>query len=365
MRRRVGGCLAIWAAALLAAIGGTSAWAYWTVTVGATAHASGDTLPTGAVPTTSVTYSGGTATVTVGITAKSTTGGTAISTYLVQRFAAASGGTAAASFSCTLPTACTETAVPSGTWYYADTPTLGTWQGSASSRSPVTVNTTRHFLVAPAGGTTQTAGTAFGLTITAQNSDGTTDTGYTGSHAIVWTFNGTAHNSPSGAAPTLPSGSPYTFSAGVATIPSSSGATLTKAETGVTLTATDSALTITGTTAAITVTAGAPAKLCITVNPSCSGGSTIVVATKSTTSSSVYLEDAFGNVATATATVTVTLAVSPANNGSVSPSSLTIASGQTTSAGSFTFTAASASGKAATVTGSSAPLTSATVTFST
>lgn len=118
------------------------------------------------------------------------------------------------------------------------------------------------FSVAPApvatkfavsAGASQTAGTSFSVTVTAQTSGGATATSYSGSHTITLTSNAT--NSPSGAAPTLPSGA-VTFSSGVATI---TGVIMTNAETGRTITASDGSLS--GTSGAIAVAVGAPAQL--------------------------------------------------------------------------------------------------------
>lgn len=186
-----------------------------------------------------------------------------------------------------------------------------------------------------------TAGTAFNVTITAE-SGGSTDNSYTGSKTIV--FTGPA-NSPSGAAPTYPA--TVNFVAGVGT----ANVTLTKAET-VALTATEGSRTGQD---SIAVAAGAPAALCIVAAPSCTGSSV-----PSSLVSAVALRDALGNDAPATSVVTVNLSIG--NPGSVSPTSLTVAIGETTSAATFTATSASSRTLTASVSGGSP--TSATVTIS-
>jgi hypothetical protein len=120
---------------------------------------------------------------------------------------------------------------------------------------------------------------------------------------------------------------------------------------------------LTSATQVATITAAAPASLCITVNPTCTGGTTISIQKGATADSTVSLRDAFGNVATATSSVSV--AVSRTGNGTVTGSPLTVAAGQSTSGGSFRYTADNGANKAGTVTATASGLTSATVTFTT
>lgn len=178
-------------------------------------------------------------------------------------------------------------------------------------------------------GSTQTAGTSFSLTVTALDASNNPVTTYTGNHAI--TLTSTAGTSPSGATPTLPSGT-VSFSNGVGTV---SGVILVLAQTNRTITASDG--TISGTSGNITVTAGAAARLAWTgVTPSnsscfftCSysglGGSGTTFKAK------LQLTDAAGNAATTASQLTIT--VSNSGGSFIGSASVTIAAGQSTSTG--------------------------------
>ena len=98
---------------------------------------------------------------------------------------------------------------------------------------------------------TETAGTAFSVTITAKDIEGNTATGYTGSHKIIWSWNAT--NSPNDTAPTKPIDADQTFSvAGAVTV---TGFTLTNSSETPTITATMGS--VSGTSPTITVDSGA------------------------------------------------------------------------------------------------------------
>ncbi len=96
---------------------------------------------------------------------------------------------------------------------------------------------------------TETAGTAFSVTLTARDADNNIATGYTGAHSVAWTW--TATSSPGGVAPTKPADGSQTFASGTVTV---SGFTLTDAGETPTITATAE---ISGTSSAITVNEGA------------------------------------------------------------------------------------------------------------
>ena len=81
---------------------------------------------------------------------------------------------------------------------------------------------------------TETAGTAFSVTITAKDIEGNTATGYIGSHNIIWSW--TASNPPDGTAPTKPADGDQTFSDGTVTV---TGFTLTNSSETPTITATE------------------------------------------------------------------------------------------------------------------------------
>jgi hypothetical protein len=131
------------------------------------------------------------------------------------------------------------------TLYDAQDATLTATQGTLTGSDTLTVSaaTTSKFSVANPG--TQTAGTAFPVTITAQDTYGNTATGYTGSKSVA--FSGPA-NAPSGQAPTYPAS--VTFTNGQA----SPSITLYDVQS-TTLTATQGSAT--GTTTAFSVTPGA------------------------------------------------------------------------------------------------------------
>jgi hypothetical protein len=117
-----------------------AAYAYWTATITSGsnyAEASAQTVPTGSTPTATVTPASG-QTVTVTFTQSSTSGGTPLTAYTVERYASGSGTSVPISGSCAIASSvvtCTD--VPgSGTWQYTDLPTIGTnWVGTASAKS--------------------------------------------------------------------------------------------------------------------------------------------------------------------------------------------------------------------------------------
>lgn len=97
---------------------------------------------------------------------------------------------------------------------------------------------------------TETASTAFSVTITAKDIEGNTATGYTGSHNIIWSW--TASNSPESTEPTKPADGDQTFSNGAVTV---TGFILTNSSETTAITATANGAA--GTTPDITVNAGA------------------------------------------------------------------------------------------------------------
>jgi hypothetical protein len=200
------------------------------------------------------------------------------------------------------------------------------------------------FIVTPAAGT-QTAGTAFNVTLVATTNGVTTDTAFTGTHTI--TFSGPT-NSLSGATPTYPP--TVTFSAGVATV----SITLVNA-TAAPLTATDPSRSG---SASITVVAGAPSALAYSNStPVCTTG-TVVVGNGGTFTSNVSLLDNYGNTATASALTTIDLTKAPAATGTLAPTTLTIAAGASQSSTALTFKLPVGNPPAVTVTAASAGLSS-------
>ena len=104
---------------------------------------------------------------------------------------------------------------------------------------------------------TETAGTAFSVTIIAKDIEGNTATVYTGSHNIIWSWN--ASNSPNDTPPTMAAYGDQTFSNGAVTV---TGFILTNSGETPAITATVGS--VSGTTAPVTVTAGVLNSITIT-----------------------------------------------------------------------------------------------------
>jgi predicted ribosomally synthesized peptide with SipW-like signal peptide len=222
--------LALLAGACVAVLGGTSAWAYWTASASTNATVPADSLPEGTTPTTSL--SGPTVTVSFA-DATTTQGHVAATGYLVRRYDAAAGG-AATTLDCTA-SPCTDTP-GKGTWYYTNTPLLGThWQGTESARVGQTVAfgpaAKLAFTTQPSSPTAPNTSFAAQPAVTIQDAAGNTVTSATNGVALALT-------TPAGA--NLSCGAnPLNAVSGVATF---SGCKVDKAGT-YTLTATASGLT--------------------------------------------------------------------------------------------------------------------------
>jgi hypothetical protein len=216
------------------------------------------------------------------------------------------------------------------TLYDAQSTTLTAKEGTLSGASTsftinATTTTTQFGLSTPA---TQTAGTAFNETITAEETYGNTVTSYSGLKTI-------------------------SFSGGAVT----GSVTLYDAQS-TTLTAKEG--TLSGVSASFTVNAATAKALCIVAATSCTGA-TVTGGHSFTFSSTVGLIDAFNNPASSGASVTVAL-TQTGSGGGIAPSSLTIPAGQTASTGSFIGTAAGASNREAVDRAKATGLTEATVT---
>jgi len=145
---------------------------------------------------------------------------------------------------------------------------------------------------------TTTAGTGFGVVVTARDAKGNTATGFTGTVAVAITSGtGTAGAHLSGTASVAAVGGVATFS-GLSVDSAGTGYTLTAAATG-----------LAGTSSGFNVTFGAASKLAFTVQP------TIVAAgTAITPAVQVTIQDAKGNtVTTATTSITVAIGTNPAS----------------------------------------------------
>ncbi len=136
--------LAIVAAAVLVWALGGAALAFWQSSDSSnTAAAVGDSLPQGATPTGTVSN----ATVSLSFTRAVSTSGRSVISYRISRYSAPAGGSAVATFTCSWPSggslSCSESNVPSGAWYYTDTPAIAgsLWFGSESARSAAVTTT--------------------------------------------------------------------------------------------------------------------------------------------------------------------------------------------------------------------------------
>ncbi len=182
------------------------------------------------------------------------------------------------------------TGTASITLYDAQTTTLTATQGS-------TTGTSGSFTVSPGAAhsfsvptpATQTAGTAFNVTLTEVDPYGNTATGYTGSQTV--TFTGPA-SSPAGNAPSYPAAVTFTAGTGTASI------TLYDAQT-TTLTATQGSTT--GTSGSFTVSGLGVSRLAITSGP-VSGASS---ATANLGPVTVQEQDQYGNATTSAETVSL------------------------------------------------------------
>lgn len=226
-------------------------------------------------------------------------------------------------------------------------------------------------LVLSAQSTTPTAGAGDNLTITAEDSGGNTVTSYAGSKNLTFTGanvapNGTTHptvTNSSGTAINFGSTTAISFTNGVAQVSGSNNGVMTlfKAETAL-IKVSDGTIN-NGTGLSITVSAATAAGLGFTnatidggtvTTVSCTGtvGSTSFSCTLSPTSgngsghsmtANVTLIDQFQNLATNTSGSTITVSLA-ATGGTVSPSSVTLANGSTTSSGTFTDSLSSGNG---------------------
>ena len=285
------------------------------------------------------------------VTVKDALGNLVTSSPVALAVTSGSGGGAGGTLTCTANTVNTNSSGIAGfascsiNTASATAYTLTATDGSATGTSngiTVSVGTASKFVVsAPA---TANAGSSFGgITLTAEDAGNNLVTSYSGTHTITWSG---AATSPGGNAPGYPTSS-VSFNNGLSTTALS--ATLFAAGSN-TLTATASP--VVGSTT-LTVSAGTAAGLSFanatvdggSVTVSCTGtvGSTSFACTPSSNSittgklvANVALIDQYQNRAVNSgSTVTVSLTQS---GGSITPSSLTIANGASTSSQTFTET---------------------------
>ena len=214
--------------------------AYFT---GASASASASTT-VGALPATTVTATAAAGTVTLTWTPVSAPAGATVSYYVTRAGGTVGGNCPSSAAGATANTSCTDSGLSKGSYSYTVTAIWRSWT-STSAAAPVTVLSgplTQFVVTAPASAT---AGTAFSVTLTAQDAAGNTVVAYTGAQAIG--FSGPS-SSPGGTAPGYPASVAFSNGVGTASV------TLYDAQS-TTLTAAQGAAT--GTSGSITVGAGA------------------------------------------------------------------------------------------------------------
>lgn len=181
------------ASALALVVGGGTAFAYWTASGTGSATGTADTLPTGGTPTVAVAYVAGGPTATITVPAKQTnTAHASISNYSVSRYANATGGPAASTLTCTM-SACSETQLAGGTWYYADSPEVGTWLGAESPRAAVQVASKVVFTTPAVSGATSAAANLGPLTVQLQDPSGNAVVASTPVYVALSSSSATAH----------------------------------------------------------------------------------------------------------------------------------------------------------------------------
>lgn len=217
------------------------------------------------------------------------------------------------------------------TLYTAETKSITATQGLVTgASSPITVaaKTTAGFSITSVG--TQTAGTAFGATLTAIDAYGNPSAFADGDYTIDWSGPG---NSPSGKAPDYGSAATTVhFTSGVGS--AGTQITLYNASTSTTLTATQHNTTIKGTSAPFTVKGGAPQTMTFincskptAANTGCTG-QPISIGNKTMTAN-VGLLDTWRNAASATSALTIGL--SSSGGGVTVTSSVNVPQGSTQS----------------------------------
>jgi hypothetical protein len=190
--------------------------------------------------------------------------GTGNVTYTVSRNGEKAGGTCSTTLSVV---ACTDSGLEPGTYTYVVTAKWRSWTASSSGKAATVVVGPVDHLVLGATSTTPTAGAADNLTITAKDAKGGTVTTYAGPHSI--TFSG-APASPSGTAPTVAdstgaatafgSATALNFTAGIASVSSTTNGVMKLYKSGATtIEASDGSIS-TSAPLAVTVAPAAAAK---------------------------------------------------------------------------------------------------------
>lgn len=294
MRRLGGTGLAVAMLAILAVVLGGSALAYFSSEGSGSASAAVTKLT---APTISAATpaAGGTVTLTWGAV---TPPGASSVTYFVSRDGGNAAGTCPTAAAPTTVLTCKDSGVAVGEHTYRVTALWKTWAAAGGTKTAnVTVGETTKFTIS--GSTaTPAAGGSVNLTITAKDANNSTVTTYTGSHSLV--FSGAA-SSPAGNVPTVANSSgtavafgsatALTFTAGVATISSTTNGVLKIYKAG---------------TANVIASEGAvttPTPLALTVSPLTAssftlGAASATPAAGATDNLTLTAQDTYGNTAT-------------------------------------------------------------------
>ncbi len=231
------------------------------------------------------------------------------------------------------------------TYTYTVEARIGSWSSGETPGFQARTPLPPAFTVVPAPGT-RTAGTTFGVGLTATTDGITRDTAYAGTHVL--TFSGPSA-SPDGDVPTYPTA--VTFSAGVGV----ASVTLVAAETAV-LAVSDGSR---NGAAPVTVAAADSKGLAFTNStPSCSTGS-VTVGSRGSFTSKVTVVDAYGNPVEQAAAILIAISRSPAL-GSLTPTLLTVPNGGSESTASVTYRRPRRFGSSVSVSASRTGLTSVT-----
>jgi hypothetical protein len=236
MRRLLrSGIAAIVALALLAVVAAGTAVAYFTTT--GTGNSTPTVLSQIAKPTITAATpaSGGTVALTWGAV---TAPGTGAVSYTVSRNGEKASGTCSSTLSIV---SCTDSGLEPGNYTYVVTAKWRTWNAISSGKAAtITVGPADHFALSAAS-LTPTAGSADNLTITAKDAKGGTVTTYAGSHSLTFSGapagpNGTIATvaDSTGAAVNFGTATALTFSAGVATVSSTTNGVMKLYRSGVT-----------------------------------------------------------------------------------------------------------------------------------
>ncbi len=303
------------AVTVFAALGSTAAMAAWTPAGSGSGTSSGLALglPT-SVAATALSYS------SVRVTWAAPGSSPTPSQYVVRRTAP----TTATVCTVAPPTLqCDDTGLTGSITYgYTVESRLGTnWTSGQSGTASATTPAGPTFLLSVSG-STKTAGNAFNVTITATTDGVTTDTAYAG--AEVLTFSGPA-SSPGGNAPVYPASVTFTAGVGTASVRLYNAATAT-------LSATDG--TRTGSVSVTVVPANANQLRFTSSSVSCTSGS-VTVGTGGAFTSKVTAYDSYLNPKPGSRTVFLTRSPSI---GTLSPTSLSIAAGNSETTNSSTYT---------------------------